>query len=51
MLGLLQQTLRPPLTLKASVESWREISIMLREASRRRELQMEKITSKWPPLS
>lgn len=51
MLGLLRQTLRPPLTLKESVENWHDISLLLRESSRKRELQMEKIIGKWPLLS
>lgn len=51
MFGLLRQTLRPKLALKECVENWHAISFMLRESSRKRELQMEKITVKWPSLS
>jgi len=51
MLGLLQQTLRPALPLKQCVEQWHDISCMLREPSRKRELQMEKVTAAWPLLS
>ena len=51
MLGLLKQALRPALALKECVEKWHSISAMLREPSRKRELQMEKIIAKWPLLS
>lgn len=51
MLGLLRQTLRPKLALKECVETWHSVSFMLRESSRKRELQMEKIVVTWPSLS
>lgn len=51
MLGLLRQTLRPALALRECVENWHGISAMLREPSRKRELQMENIIAKWPFLS
>jgi len=44
MLGLLRQTLRPTLLLRACVEDWRRISLMLREAPRRRQLQIERLS-------
>ena len=51
LLGLLRQTLRPKLVLRECIEDWHNISLMLRESSRRRQLQMEKILVKWPSLS
>jgi len=43
MAGLLRQTLRPKLGLKDSVDDWYSISCMLREPSRKRQLQIERL--------
>jgi hypothetical protein len=51
MLRQLRQALHPALPLKECIENWRDISFMLRESSRSRELQMEKLGHKWHFLS
>ena len=51
MLGLLQQTVRPKLGLQDCVEHWHEISIMLREPPRKRQLQMDKMSEEVQILS
>ncbi len=43
MLHLVQRTVSPALSLKASVEDWYQLSCGLREAPRRRDLKLEKL--------
>jgi hypothetical protein len=43
LLELIQQTLRPRLSLKKTIRRWADVSWQLREAPRRRQLQLERL--------
>ena len=46
MLHLFSNTINPKLALKKCVENWAQISLDLRERSRKRKLQVENLGSK-----
>lgn len=51
MLHLLQEAVNPVLRLRTCVEEWPSISLALREAPRRRTLQIEKLVPEKAILS